>query len=261
MASAWSKFLRPVTVPTGGWAFVYNDGGAQTATVAAGTYDTVLHLCSELHDKIEVESGPNTAVISVSQLAIVSITITSLASVTWGSCAADLLTVLGFAGSESVAASAVTATSQHTHGWYPGLISLPGKGVGLEDDSDSIPEGDIARSTSGSGKRRSVGPARRIYTRTLRFAAIKRTEFRDKLRGPITMQDRGAHAVWYWYFDRTDGDVASYGTQVDPGYNNYEADSDGNYLKITMNGDLLVTRATSTPRWQTVQLTFNVEPK
>ncbi len=255
MASEWSKFLWPITVPTGGWVWAYNDGGAKTSTIPAGTYDTILHLCKELED----QNGSGS--VTVSGVGIVEIKITSLASVTWASCSDDLLLALGFAETESVASATVTASLVHRFGWYPGLLSVPSTGgVGLESDTESRAGGKVARTISGSGKGRSVGPARRTYSRTVRFGAINRTERRDKHRGPLALEDSAAHLVVWWYFDRTDGVPGTYGTQVDPGYPNYNADSDGNYIKIFLDGELLFTDATATPRWATVGMTFNVEP-
>ncbi len=258
MASQFSKFLAPVTVPTGGWDFVYNEGDARTATIPAATYATILHLCEELQDQIDAESGGSSTV-AVTAVGIVSIEVTSLASVTWGSCSDDLLLALGYAESESIVSDTVTASLVHRFAWYPGVLSNVG-GVGLESDTDNRAGGDIARTVSGSGKGRSVGPARRNYTRALRFGAINRTEKRDKHRGPMAMEDMWLHQVLWWYFDRTDGVVGTYGTQVDPGYPNYDEDADGNYLKVYLDGDVLFVESTATPRWETLAFTFSIEP-
>ena len=86
----------------------------------------------------------------------------------------------------------------------------------------------------------------------------------------VLLGDRGAEGpqqayglgskVWWWVFDREDVLVASYSTQVDPGYPYYEQDEDGAYVKAFIK-DVQFTRTTSTPRWGAVTITFNVEPK
>jgi hypothetical protein len=263
--SSWSKFLAPVTVSTGGWAWAYSTsgGGPYTATIPAGTYDTYLHMMSTLDGLMEADVGANNAVILVNtNSAKTSVrTAGTTLLVDFDNCNDALLSSMGFDETESPVASTITANHVHQWAWYPGLLSLPSTGgVGLEDDSGNDAQETSVMTVSGSGKGRGVGPARDIYERTLRFSPIRTTEYNDKNRGPIAFKDRWKNQVLWWYFDREKSDVSSYSTQVDPGYPNWESDDDGAYVKCYVRRTQF-TRTTSTPRWRTVTVTFNVEPK
>jgi hypothetical protein len=268
MSSPWGKFLLPITVPAAGWNFVYNDGGAQTATIAAGDYDTVLNLLEELHDKIEAESGGGTTTIAVTEVGIVSITIQGFVSVTWGSVNDDLVTLLGADESETVSGTTITMNGRHTHGWYPGVISFStsntdtSHGAGVVSDSGWEVAGDMIRTYAGTGAARLVSPARRLYTRLLRFGPIKREEvFETRNHMVADFDDQWDNLIVYWYPDRSDGQVETPGTQMDPGYDNWEIDSDHEYYKVSLGRPVRKQQTTGNPDWFDVILDLRPEPK
>lgn len=266
--SSWGKFLAPVTVSTGGWAFVLSCSDVTlTATIPAGSYNTYLHMMSSLDGLMDaqlVDHG-GTCTVTVTSTGITKVTIAPvqvpLGVVVWASCNAALLSTMGFEQTETVSGNAVTTNEIHGNAWYPGLLSLPTTGgVGLEDDTGNEPEDNSVRTIAGSGKSRGVGSARNVYTRTMRFGAIKTTEYEAKNRGPRCFMDRWKDKVVWWYPDRSKGLVSSYSTQVDPGYPSFDSDDDGGYLKLFIR-QVQFTRTTSTPRWRNVTITANVEPK
>ena len=261
--SAWGKFLAPVTVPAGGWVFGWNEaapGGAETVTVAAGSYATILHLVKDLSDELTAFDATYGA--TVSSVGVVTITLESGATTDWASTDDDLEVALGFAGSESVSGTTLTASKKHRYGWYPGTISFGvTNGAGVTGDSGWIVEDQTIRSFAGSGSARLVAPARRLYTRSLRYGPIKRLEaLESRERGPAAFMDKWATDDIWWYFDRDDGVVGTYGTQVDPGATSYDVDSDGNYSIVTMSRQPDFTETGSNPDWFDVRLRLNAEP-
>lgn len=72
--SAWGKWLTEIDVPTGGWDWaITTDAGDETATVPAGTYETILELCDELEDRLNALGGVETATVTVSSVGIITI--------------------------------------------------------------------------------------------------------------------------------------------------------------------------------------------
>jgi hypothetical protein len=262
--SSWGKFLAPVTASTGGWAFVWSTSDVRfTATIPAGSYDTYMHMMSTLGDQIDTQLTDHAATgkIWVTSTAITNFNVTEFKAIIWASSNTALLSTMGFDQNETATSTVIATNEIHAYAWYPGLLSLPPSGgVGLEDDTGSEPEDTSVRTIAGSGKSRGVGPARDTYTRTMRFSAIRRTEYEAKNRGPRNFLDRWKNKQIWWYPDRSVGLVSSYSTQVDPGYPYYDVDDDGGYFKLFISR-VQFTRATSTPRWQTVTMTANVEPK
>jgi len=87
--SAWGKFLPSITVPTGGWTFqVVSSTGtitagptlhpwSSTATLPAGTYESIIALvaglCSTLDNDIYISSATG----SITETGIVSLSLAS----------------------------------------------------------------------------------------------------------------------------------------------------------------------------------------
>jgi len=261
--SAWGKFLAPITVPTGGWVFGFNEaapGGAATATVDAGTYATMLHLVFNLQTKLKVVNAAYAA--SVSSVGLVVVTLEAGATADWATTDDDLETVLGFDGSEAVSGSTLTATNKHQYGWYPGTISYGvANGAGVVADSGWVVEDQTIRTYAGDGSARLIAPARRLYTRSLRYGPIKRAEaLESRHRGPSALMDVWATGSVWWYFDRDDGVVGTYGTQVDPGRTAYAIDSDGEYSIVTMSARPDFMENSSNADFFDVRLRLNAEP-
>lgn len=256
MTSPFGKFLAPIVVPTGGWAWVCDAG---TATIPAGTYATPLHLAETLEDQIISEIDTGTVV--VSSVGITTITITGMTSVTWASCADALLTALGFDETEPVAATVVVSTSAHTHGWYPGTITegVTG-GIGISSDNSWEPEDLVEGNRSGAGQQAIVGPDRDVWSRTLMFGVIKRPEKVHPTRGPLCFGrvDKWRTKNIWWYPDRDDGVAGTYGTQGDPADD--DTDSDCDYYIVTVLGTPRFTPHASHPDFFTFQLRLNAEP-
>ena len=116
------KLLASITVPTGGWDFVGDDGSAFTATIPAGEYDSILELLGELEGEINAEAGTLTFTAAVSSLGIVTITATNAWTVTWATTNEDLVAMLGFAGDETVSTATLTATYRHHAAWYSPVL-------------------------------------------------------------------------------------------------------------------------------------------
>lgn len=263
MASQWGKFLAPITLASA-WSFVFADGGgSHTVTVAAGTYATPLHLGLALQTAIRAIAGGAHAAdtVAVSSTGYTTITIAGLASVTWASCTAALKTYFGFVGTETVSSSAVVSTYATTHGWFPGVITRGvSLGEGLIGDTGWEADDVAAVAQSGAGATHITAPARLPYRRTLLFGCIGKTELFDGTRGVRPLRDRRRTSEWYWYPDRDDGTVASYGTQGDPGYNNWEDDDDCDYYIVSILTPPVATQL-SRPDLFSVSLTLSCKKK
>ena len=258
--SSWSKFLFPVTVPTGGWTWAYSTASAKAVTVSSAAYPTVLHLFGNLSTAINDETASSRVRVNTAT-GKVTINIPGLTAPNFAGCSTDLLSTLGFDGTETRSSTALTANEVHGWAWYPGLLSLPDNGgVGLEDDTGNDPEETSVWTVSGSGKGRGVGPDRDLYMRTLLFGAVKTEEYFSRIRGPRMMKDRVKNLVVWWYFDRDKGDPGNYSTQVDPGSSNWEVDADGAYVKAYIRS-VKWQRLASTPRLRNVTVQMNIEPK
>jgi hypothetical protein len=259
MASQFPKFLASVIVPTGGWDFEWNEDGV---TIPAGTYDTPLHLAAALETALDVGY---TATVTISPVGKTTINITTMTSMVWGSTDDALSTALGFDETETVSSNTIVSTNQHTHGWYPGVISFGSGtsfGAGPTSDSGWQTADQLTRTYSGAGNARIIGPARRLYTRRIMFGPLKRLEiFNTRGTGAIEFRDRWSTKVLWWYPDRTDGAVGSYGTQVDPGDSNYEVDSDGQYFKVTLFRDIETQNTGNNADWFTIDIQVAAEKK
>ena len=213
--SVWGKWLCQITVPTGGWAFAYDDGDGQISTIPAGDYASILELCAELEDQMNDDSSDFT--VAVSATGLVTVTRGSGWTITWGSTADDLSDLLGFEEDESVSSDVLTATNRHKYGWYPGTISHGvTRGDGVAADSAWRAADEVGRVMAGSGAVAAIKPPRRRYERSVRYGAIRRSEWNDKDRGPALLEEAAATAPVCWYPDRDKGTVASTGTQGDP---------------------------------------------
>lgn len=271
MAVAWPKILTSVTVPTGDWTWGWTDGGgAQTVTVAAQTCATPLHLGEQLQIALRaLGGGHSTDTVVISAEGLVTVTINGMTSTNWGGTSDDFSAALGFDETETVSAGSYYGNDQCAYGWYPGIKSFatwPGtasvNGAGMTADSGWSVADKTIRTIAGTGAARLIAPARRAYSRRIKFDPIHRDEiFGNRLRSPMDFLDRWATNTHWWYLDRDDGSVGSYGTQIDPGDSNYEMDTDGNYFKVTLLRDIEIEPSGKHPDWFSVSLEFNVEPK
>lgn len=261
--SAWSKILAPVTVPAAGWGWSWGDSGDATryATLPAGTYSSVLSMASRLASAMSaVVSGSS---ITVSQVGIAAVVAKNMTAVHWVSCAADLKSMLGYAGTESItgsgtAAATVTATSSHRRGWYPGVISHgAARGEGLAGDSAWQVADEIGRVVAGTGAMRSIAPSRRRYRREIRFGAIRRSEYEEIHRGVALLEEYGATQRLAWYPDRAEGTVASLGTVLDPASS--RTDAAGYYWRVTLLEAPAVEWSSQYPDLCSVTLLLNGE--
>ena len=121
------KLLAPIET-TDDLDFSWNEGGTPvTVALTAGTWDSILELVSDLSDACEYETG-GTVAFTVSSNGFVTYTVTGVTPTTnWGSCDADLLAILGYAGTESFSSNDLVATDRHLYGWYsPVGVDYPG---------------------------------------------------------------------------------------------------------------------------------------
>jgi len=261
--SAWGKLLVPVVVPTGGWAWSWGSGFDATnyVTVPAGTYGTILSLADALEDEIDKVAG---SYVEISSTGIASVRINYLTAVHWISCADSLLTTLGYTEEEEVVSpnntqSTVTASLHHRYGWYPGVASHgAARGEGLAGDSAWQVADEVGRAFSGSGRIRAIAPSRRRYTRTLRWAAIRRSEYEDQYKGPALFEEHAATRSFRWYPDRDIGTVDDQGTQLDPAVS--RSDTTAYYWLVSLTEAPAVEWSSQYPDLCSVQLILNGEP-
>lgn len=260
--SSWGKWLAPITVPTGGWAFEWGDtsDASITVTVPAGTYATILELAEALETEMDSESTSDILVSSTGYVSIACMTMTSIGN----SCSADLLSTLGYAGTETVAnpgaaGANVTATSAHRYGWYPGTMTFGvARGDGVVSDTSWRPVDEVGRIVSGSGQMRAIAPARRRYEREVRYGAIRRTEYEDRYCGVALLEDYAATLEMRWYPDRDDGTVDDAGTQGDPA--DSRLDSSCDYWLVTLTSPPAIEWSSQHPDYASVALAVNGEP-
>ena len=263
MTSAWGKLLGEVVVPTGGWDFKWTDNSPRTATIPAATYDTYLHLMDALLDAIDAVVPLYTNDITVSSVGFTTVTIGDgtgdLQSITYATCSDALMTAMGFVETEMISDDAVTAAGQHTHCWYPGTIthnySLY-RGAGLAGGALWLPQDVAVRTKSGSGNARIVTPGMLPRTRALRFDLIDLDEARHPTRGVAALMETHLASKFYWYLDRTVGNVGSYGTAIDPWD---DVDDDGDYYVVTLDGQPKLPVRAEHPRKFQVELVLNAE--
>lgn len=258
MSSPYPKFLRQITVPTGGYDFAGDDGAPFVATVPAGEYRSVLLLCAELEDQINAEAVNETFTVAVSSTGTVTITATGAWTVTWASTDDALSTLLGFDESESVSAAVLTASETHRLGWYPGTISF-GTTAGAGDTlgGDWVRDWPHVSRKAGSRAMRRVTTASPLYQRTVEFDLLSREEVLDPYRG-LDGFERGFGQPVIWYPDRTAGTVAAPGTQGDPDTD--PRDSSCDFWEVYL--EELPTRAhrSESNAWRTVSLLLHAEP-
>lgn len=264
--SAWGKFLAPVTASS--WTFAWNDGSPQSVNITDGTYDTVYHLANNLNTKIKDVDASNYVYFAELYSNRCRIYLNNAASITWASCTDALTSALGFDETETIQSpgSYIWASSQPEYAWFPGVISRGAAlGEGLQDDSGWQPTDLISRKEAGSGVVRKIGPARQRYERRLRFGSVKRTELFNKTKGVVCLSDRWVYDTLRWYPDRDDISIVtgtlSEGTQMDPGYNNYETDDDHEYWIVSLANNPVFNRTPSHPDWFSVDLVFTADPK
>lgn len=252
--SAFGKIFAPITVGTGGWTFGFMESAAhRTVTIPAATYDTILELLTALDDALDVSYTPT---ITISAVGIISIQIAEMTADDWAATDGEF-EQLGFALTETISGTTLTATYQHWWGWYPGVLTFGASGgVGLEADTEWMPVEVSDGIVSGAGELAIIAPTRPPYERQLAFGAISRAEMRDRNRGPICLRDRWRTKVLRWYPDR---DITP-GTQGDPGSPYYDTDADCSYYEVTVRGEPTIERHAGHPDWFNVRVRLNAEP-
>lgn len=122
---AYPKLLAEIVLDTA-LDFAFGLGGAQTVSVPAATYDTILELAAALETVLQVIDA--TFVVEVSAGGIVTIDCGSGWTEDWTNTDTDLAELLGFDGSEVVTDKVLTASLRHLYGWYaPGGVEYPGR--------------------------------------------------------------------------------------------------------------------------------------
>jgi len=238
--TAWPKYLAQVTIP-------------------AGTYASILHVGAALQLVLRALGGGHaTDTVTISQVGKTTLSISGLATVTWGSTNDALEALFGFTTDETVADSKIVSENMHSHGWYPGVTTLgTASGIGISSDSLWEPGDDYVRTVTGAGNQVIVGPSRPRYTRTITHRTVHKTEVRDRVSGVGEVADHIAKP-WLFYIDRADGAVGSYGTQGDPG--DGDDDTDCDYWKVTFTKQPNRDEASSSPDYYDITLTMNGEP-
>ncbi|MFA5123331.1 hypothetical protein [Zavarzinia sp.] len=215
--SAFPKILWGITVPAGGWVFAFNDGVARTVTVPAGTYDHILDLCTDLQALLIASPSALTFTVTCSSLGTVVISADGAWTVSWAGTANALSSQLGFAETEAVdGANALTATSQHLSGWYPGLMSwgrTVNRGTGFASRFGFKMTWPVSQAIAGNEEARTIGPANPSRESPFELDVITWTEYDDTLRGLAAWWTACVMAPFYVYPNRALGTVASWGTQ------------------------------------------------
>lgn len=270
MTSPYGCILAPMIVPTGGWAFDWvASSGTSIITIPAGSYASMVEFCAAWQTALRaLGAGPpdhRADTVSFLQTGRITLYIVAATDTAFATCADDLLTVAGFDETETFSAAYITANDQMSYAWFPGQISFgTSSGAGLSADSGWLVTDEALAVVAGSGTARIIAPARRRYTRTLRFGPIKREEaLLARNTGPAALMDRWATGVLRWYPDRDHNGGVSFtaGTQLDPGPSYYEIDSDGDYYAVTLTDAPTITPISNHPDWFDVTLKFNAEPK
>lgn len=247
MGSPYSKFLWGMTVDSDCDSFATSLG---TATITSGSYTTILELLAKLEDKLQDIDA--TFAVSVSSLGIVSIECDTPWTWTTGSTDDDLSTLLGLdESSDAVSAKVLTASGQHTHGWYPGLLSRTrtvGHGAGAVADKRWKPNHEGSRLFAGSGKSSAAYPASPLYWRDLTIGPVEKTEIDDADIGVKAFFVDCIAATFRWYPDRTLGVVNTPGTQ------------DTDYYLCSFAADPDWRPKGRHPDWFSVEITLNKEP-
>jgi hypothetical protein len=259
MTRPWGKFLPEITVPAGGYDLGFTYSGAKVATIPAGTYDSILTLGAALATALESAASALAWTVAVSELGIVTIDADGAWTVNFGTTDDALETLLGFAGSETVDGSyTLTATSPHTHGWYPGSITYSrrsDRGVGISSGAMWIPQGGAAvRTWAGDGEQCTVCPPTLPVRRAIRFDIVDVSEAQDPVRGVMALA--GAHLAsrFRWYMDRSVGQVGALGDAGDPWT---DTDDDCDYWIVDLADDPEVARVPQNPRKYSVELVLS----
>ena len=213
------KCLAQITIDSTNDVLGYGLGGAQTADIADGTYDSILEVLAELEDKLQAVDA--TFAVTVSANGFVVITCNTAFTASWAATDDALETLLGFAGTESVAGSGpytLTATLRHRAAFYPPVggnwPSDKRKKSVREQETD---DGDMIQYASSS-----VHRYREILFSLLTYAQCENggTDS-DGAGGSISWT--GVTLLDFWeyvagkkfrfYEDRSNGTVASPGTE------------------------------------------------
>lgn len=250
--SIYSKFLWPIIVPAGGWDFGFDDAeDSRVATIAEGTYATILEVGAALRDAMEGVSSVGFEV-NVSPVGTLSISGDDYWVRDWLATDDALSAVLGFVEPEDAIDYVLTATNQHLAGYYPGLLTFgrsTANGVGITTASEWVPDWPMVRQLAGNNQMALVGPSTPSYSRTLDFGLIGRTEYQDQAIGLLGFWNNCIAQEFRFYEDRALGTVAAPGAQG----TDYE-------LCTLMEEGVRLSPAASGRRYYSFSLRLNREP-
>ena len=216
--SGFPKILWPIVVPTGGWDFGFNDGGARVATIAAGTYDNILDIAEALRDAMDAASAVN-FVVYVSSIGIVTIDGDAAWNTAWGTTDADCSACFGFDETEAVVATVLTSNNQHLYGYYPGLVSYgwnTSRGAGLTRPLRFSTDYHEVRTVAGNRDTRAVAAAVPQDTCELACSLILcdsragADEWKDNDRGARAWLDACISSTFHLFPNRYVGTVATW---------------------------------------------------
>lgn len=209
MSSIFPKFLWAIEIDITNQTFGYDAGSS--VDIDVDNYTTIL----ELLDNLETKLGAGYTC-SVSEIGIVSITKTSAWTADWGGTDNALETILGFDGTETVDGSYVlTATNQHTAGYYPGVISwgrLTTKGTGFATPLMWQPVWRTVGVRAGNNKMHTIGSQTPSYEASPMLGMISEDELTDDF-GLFNFSNSCILSQFRLYPDRSDGTVATPGTE------------------------------------------------
>lgn len=214
---ALPKLLPTITIPSR-WTVAWERGaGTKTATLTAGTYDSILEVLAMLDTVMTAVDGAWTMAVSAN--GIVSITEAGGAwSFVWASMTDALEQLLGLAGTETHTAGVITATYRHLYGWY-----AP---VGWQGPEDVREIRAREQETDAGGMSQIASTVTHRY-REATFGLLTRPQLSeggsdsDGKGGTVTWTSRTLFYFWQytrdrpfrWYDDCASGTVASPGSE------------------------------------------------
>ncbi len=218
---ALCKLLPQVTVTSSNNTFGFTFGGARTADITAGTYDTIIEALVNLETALQAIYGAFE--VEVTSNGIVTITNDDSWSVNWGTTDSGFQTLLGFTGSDSVVDVGggnyrLTATNRHLYGFY--------SPVGVQYPADRRRVESRVQETDAGGLTQLASTATHRY-RELQFGLLSEAQLdaggtdSDGKGGVVSWTNRTLWDFWSYvrdkpfrfYADCSTGTVASPGSE------------------------------------------------
>lgn len=217
--SKWGKVFWQITTPNLTWAWTEPGPSSHTATLGAGTATSIIELLEDLRSAI-ASAGGGAWTWGLGTIGYIHLqSPTAGWAPDWPNCSAELLSILGYDGTEIPDGSdRLYANDPHTHGWYPGLTTYgwdADHGAGETVGGDWMPDWPVVTQLAGSGLVRRVGPTRPIYRRDIGFDLLHQDEILDPDRGVHGWIANGYLGPALWVPDRDNVTSAVY-TVGDP---------------------------------------------